>query len=175
MPSHMKYIPLKTYLTTSYEPGVDYVDGELEDRYVGEYDHNMIQQEVLVWFREHRKEWGIRVVQEQRTRVANTKVRLPDVSVFSRSTPVEQVFTRPQLISIEILSPEDLHSRIQKKIDDYISFGVKNIWVIDSETRAGWDCSDGDWKRSEHFTAKDSSMYLSLRELFARMDVDNAE
>ena len=36
-------ISLETYLTTSYEPDADYVDGVLEDRNVGEYDHNMVQ------------------------------------------------------------------------------------------------------------------------------------
>jgi hypothetical protein len=36
-------ISLDTYLTTSYEPDVDYVDGVLEERNVGEYDHNIVQ------------------------------------------------------------------------------------------------------------------------------------
>jgi Uma2 family endonuclease len=91
---------------------VEYVDGELEERNVGEFDHNMIQRAILFWFYLHEKEWGIRAIQKQRTRVDVTKVRLPDVSVFSREIPIEQVFTRPQLIAIEILSPEDRHYRI---------------------------------------------------------------
>ena len=36
-------ISLQTYLTTVYEPDVDYVDGVLEERNVGEYDHNVVQ------------------------------------------------------------------------------------------------------------------------------------
>jgi hypothetical protein len=29
------------------------------------------------------------------------------------------VFTRPQLVAIEVLSPEDRHSKVQEKIEDY--------------------------------------------------------
>lgn len=99
-------ISIDTYLTTSYQPDVDYVDGVLEDRNVGEYDHNVVQMAILFWFHQLGKKWRIRSIQEQRTRVASTKVRIPDVCVFSRDVPIEQVFTRPQLIAIEVLSPE---------------------------------------------------------------------
>jgi hypothetical protein len=53
-------VSLETYLTTSYEPDVDYVDGMLEDRNVGEYDHNVVQQAIQIWFYLHGKEWRIR-------------------------------------------------------------------------------------------------------------------
>ena len=79
-------ISLETYLTTSYEPDVDYVDGVLEERNVGEYDHNIVQRAIMIWFYQHEKEWRIRSIQEQRTRVASTRVRIPDVSVFTRDT-----------------------------------------------------------------------------------------
>ena len=89
-------VSLETYLTTSYEPDMDFVDGVLEDRNEGEYDHNIVQMAILFWFHQHGREWRIRTVQEQRTRVASSKVRIPDVCVFSRDIPIEQVFTKPQ-------------------------------------------------------------------------------
>jgi Uma2 family endonuclease len=95
------------------------------------------------------------------------------VSIFSRELPIEQVFTRPQIIAIEVLSPEDRHSRIAEKIKNYRKFGVQHIWIVDSKTREGWNCSSGDWVRTERFVA-DTSMYLSLPELFAQIDLDNA-
>ena len=168
-------IPVETYLSTVYEPDVDYVDGQLEERNVGEYDHNSVQLAIAVWFHEHGKEWKIRSVVEQRTKVGTTRFRIPDVSVFSRSTPVEQVFTSPQLIAIEVLSPEDRHSRIDRKIRDYIEFGVRNIWVVDPQSRAGWDCSAGDWVRKERLEAPGSAVYLSISELFQQIDEDNVD
>lgn len=168
-------IPLETYLRTAYAPDVDYIDGELEDRNVGEYDHTIVQRAILFWFYLREREWNIRSLQEQRTRVGATKVRLPDVSVFARSTPIEQVFTRPQLIAIEVLSPEDRRSRMDKKIQNYIAFGVPNIWVVDPQKRIGWDCSDGGWTPAERFAVANSPIYLALAELFAKIDEDLAD
>jgi Uma2 family endonuclease len=168
-------ISIDTYLTTSYEPDCDYVDGVLEDRNVGEYDHNVVQQAIQIWFYQHGKEWRIRSIQEQRTRVASTKVRIPDVCVFSRDAPIEQVFTRPQLIAIEVLSPEDRRSRIEARMDNFREFGVHNLWVVDPQTRSGWDLSDGNWVSKERFEVADSPIYLSLPELFAQIDEDNAD
>jgi Uma2 family endonuclease len=163
-------VSIEEYLSTVYEPDMDYVDGELEDRNVGEYDHNVVQKRILFWFDRRTKEWRIRAVQEQRTRVAPSKFRIPDVSVFARDLPVEQVFTRPQLIAVEVLSPEDRHSRMDEKIRNYIDFGVPNIWVVDAAARVGWDCSDGNWLRKERFEVSGSPIYLSLPELFAELD-----
>jgi Uma2 family endonuclease len=168
-------ISLETYLTTSYEPDVDYVDGVLEDRNVGLYDHNLVQQAILIWFYQREKEWRIRSVQEQRTKVSATRVRIPDVSVFSRDVPIEQVFTRPQLIAIEVLSPEDRHSRVDARLRNFREFGVPNLLVVDPETRSGWDCSDGNWVRKERFEVAGTPIYLSLPELFAKIDEDNAD
>lgn len=168
-------VSLDTYLTTSYEPDVDYVDGVLEDRNVGEYDHNVMQMAILFWFHSHGKEWRIRSIQEQRTRVGATKVRIPDVCVFSRDGSPEQVFTRPQLIAIEVLSPEDRHSRIEARMSNLRDFGVPNLWVVDPQTRSGWDCSDGSWVRKERFEVAGTPIYLSLLELFAKIDEDNAD
>ncbi|MGB8260419.1 MAG: Uma2 family endonuclease [Terracidiphilus sp.] len=168
-------ISLETYLTTSYERDVDYVDGVLEERTGGEYNHNVVQMAIIIWFYLHEREWRIRSIQEQRTRVASTRVRIPDVCVFSRDVPIEQVFTRPQLIAIEVLSPEDRHSRVDARLNNFRDFGVPNIWVVDPETRSGWDCSDGNWVRRERFEVKGTPIYLSLSELFARIDEDNAD
>jgi hypothetical protein len=50
------------------------------------------------------------------------------VSVFSRKLPIEQVFTRPQLIEIEVLFPEkDRHYRVAEKIKNYMKFSVQSI------------------------------------------------
>jgi Uma2 family endonuclease len=168
------YTSLETYLRTSYDPDVDYVDGELEERNVGEYDHTIVQRAILIWFYLREREWSIRSLQEQRTRVGATKVRLPDVSVFSRDVPIEQVFTHPQLIAIEVLSAEDRHYRVDEKIRNYIEFGIPHIWVVNPRTRAGWDCSDGNWVRQERFEVPGSPLYLSLPELFAKIDEEQA-
>ncbi len=163
-------VSVEEYLSTVYEPDVDYLDGELEERNVGEYDHNAVQRAVLFWFFTRSKGWGLRAVQEQRTKLNATRYRVPDVSVFRRDMPVEQIFTYPQLIAIEVLSPEDRHSRMQRRIEDYQQFGVSNIWIIDPRLREGWNCSSGDWVRTERFEVAGTPIYMSLAELFRELD-----
>jgi Uma2 family endonuclease len=165
-------ISITEYLHSTFEPDAEYVNGEIEERNVGEYDHNAVQMAILLWFHQHDKEWRTRSVQEQRTKLRSGNVRIPDVSVFPRDLPIEQVYTRPQLIAVEVLSPEDRQSKVQERIADYIDFKVANIWVIDPKKRIGWDCTSGDWIRKNRFEIEASPIYLSLDELFRQVDAN---
>ncbi|HUB53014.1 MAG TPA: Uma2 family endonuclease [Terracidiphilus sp.] len=167
-------IPIEQYLATSYEPDAEYVNGEIEERNVGEYDHNLVQWAILDWLRRHDKEWQTRSIQEQRTRLSAGSVRIPDVGVWARSVPIQPVFTHPPLIAIEVLSPEDRQSKMQERIDDYRRFGVLNVWIVDPVKRLGWNCSDGNWIRTDHFNVSDSQIFLDLSELFKTLDAAEA-
>ncbi len=163
-------ITLEQYLKTPYEPDAEFVNGEVEERNVGEYDHNVVQRAILIWFHGHDKSWTTRTIQEQRTRLRSGNVRIPDVSVWARDIPVQPVFTQPQLIAIEVLSPEDRHSKVQEKIEDYRQFGVAHIWIVDPLKRIGWDCSDGNWTRRIRLEVAGGPLYLDLEELFKELD-----
>jgi Uma2 family endonuclease len=167
-------IPIEQYLATAYEPDAEYVRGEIEERNVGEYDHSTVQREILFWFYRHDKEWQTRSLAEQRTRLDSDTVRVPDVSVFPRSVPIEPVFSHPQLIVVEVLSPEDRQYRMQRRIEDYRRFGVPHIWIVDPARRTGWDCSDGNWIAKSRFQASGSPAYLDLEELFRDLDAAEA-
>ncbi|HLH34324.1 MAG TPA: hypothetical protein VKX41_06600 [Alloacidobacterium sp.] len=56
-PAHL-HVPIEVYLRSSYEPDAEYVDGEIEERPVGEYDHSSWQEAILKWFWQHEKEWS---------------------------------------------------------------------------------------------------------------------
>ncbi|HZD47984.1 MAG TPA: Uma2 family endonuclease [Silvibacterium sp.] len=169
------HIPLEQYLSTDYEPDAEYVDGEIEERNAGEYEHNLAQLALVNWFNEHGSEWKIRSIQEQHTRLTPTRYRIPDVCVFSRGLLRESIFTHPQIVAIEVLSPEDKHSRIQERIEDFINFGVRNIWVIDPIKRIGWNCSDGNWIRQERFEVPGTPIYISLGDLFRKIDEEEKD
>jgi len=57
-------VSLEEYLGTVYEPDCDYVDGELEDRNVGEFDHGDLQSEIVRYFRNRRREYSARAIAE---------------------------------------------------------------------------------------------------------------
>ena len=89
--------PVEVYLRSSYEPDAEYVDGEIEERAVGEYDHADWQQAIQTWFGIHKRDWGIRVFAELPVQVAATRFRVPDVTILDRDWPVEQIITQPPL------------------------------------------------------------------------------
>ncbi len=71
------------YLHSSYSPDCDYVDGELQERNVGELDHAEVQSALVQWFRNHGKEWNIRAFTELRMRISPTRFRIADVCLIS--------------------------------------------------------------------------------------------
>jgi Uma2 family endonuclease len=147
------HVPLEVYLRSSeYEPDADYVDGEIEERPMGEFDHNAWQQAIQLWFWQHAKEWNTRVVPEQRLRVTQTRFRVPDVTVLDRRRPIEQIITHPPIAVFEVLSPEDTVSRIKRKLGDYQAMGISQIWVIDPEDGSYSRYEDGQLARRESFS-----------------------
>ena len=120
-------VSVDEYLSSVYEPECDYVDGEIEDRNVGEKDHSKLQFRIQMLLS---RVPGISIFPEVRIRVSPTRFRVPDVAVYL-TEPSEQVFTTPPFLVVEILSPEDRWSRLTRKLEDYFAMGCRNIWILD--------------------------------------------
>jgi Uma2 family endonuclease len=116
-----------------FEPDADYVDGEIELRPMGVLDHATWQQAIEMWFIQQRSAWNIRVRCEYRIQVSPTRCRIPDVVVWDRSRPPEQVLSYPPIAVFEVLSPEDRMSRMMIKLADYEAMGIRTIRVIEPE------------------------------------------
>lgn len=167
-------ISVSEYLHTSYRPDCDYVDGVIEERNLGELEHSELQDEIQAWFRRHRQEWGVHAYPELRVRVSATRYRVADICVISRNAPREAVIQTAPVAIIEILSPEDRHSRYAGRLEDYRRMGVKNIWVIDPARREGFNCSSGSWIESMSFAVANSPIHIDLAAIFAAIDQDRA-
>ena len=63
------FVPVEEYLRTSYEPDVDYVDGYLEDRHVGEIEHSNLQTELATMLRLNSRQCRVYAFVEQRVQV----------------------------------------------------------------------------------------------------------
>jgi Uma2 family endonuclease len=161
--SESSQVTVEEYLHSVYEPECDFVDGRIEERNVGEYDHGLMSR---------RDAWKVRVVTDVRTQVKLTRFRCPDVLVLRSDAPREQILTHPPLIAIEILSPEDRMSRFRVKIDDYVAFGVENIWIIDPATRTAMTAGRFGLHPVEtgELTVEGTPIRVDLNELFAELD-----
>jgi len=165
-------VSVDEYLETSYEPDCDYVDGELQERNVGERDHSEIQGEVFFFFRQRQGKWKTFPFLEQRIQISARRFRVPDVCVYVGAKPAEQIFRTPPFICIEILSPEDRVERIQQRIDDYLSFGVPHIWVINPRSRRAWTYSkEGSREVFDGFLRTERPDFeIPLADIFAALD-----
>jgi len=155
-------IPVEEYLHTAYRPDVEYIDGEIQERNVGEIEHARLIMATLEWFFQHRHEWGIEVLPDVRMQVSSTRFRVPDICVCSASSTDTRIVTTAPLLVVEVLSPEDRIDRYHQRIADYRQMGIAGIWVLDPETNRGWDCSTGNWMESTVFHLSNSPIYLDL-------------
>jgi len=131
-------ISVEQYLSTSYSPECDYVDGEVVELNVGERDHSEAKSEIAVYLLERRKQLGIYVAINWTMQVSPTRFRVPDVTVVLGPSPNAPILKTPPFICVEVLSPDDSVSGIQEKIGDYLNFGVKYVWVVDPRLQRGW-------------------------------------
>jgi Uma2 family endonuclease len=137
-------VSVSEYLSTTYRPDCDYVDGEIVERNVGEKKHSRLQQLLGLFLGNREKTWNVRVYQEQRVQVSGTRFRIPDVCVTLADAPDEQIFTHPPFLCIEVLSKDDTVARMLDRIHDYLTMGVPHVWILDPESRRGYHyTSDG--------------------------------
>jgi Uma2 family endonuclease len=87
-------------------------------------------------------------------------------------TEIEQVFTRPPLVCIEVLSREDSFRSIRDRVDDYLRFGVPDIWIIDPATNRAYVCSRRGFQEPDGgvLEVPSSPIWIPLDDLFADLD-----
>ena len=129
---------IEEYLRTPFRPDVDFVDGRIEERYLGEFDHARLQAVLDRMLGAREDEWGVYVSPELRVQVSATRFRVPDVCVTDAKAAVEQIPTRAPLLCIEVLSPEDRLSRVLERVEDFHAMGVGQVWVFDPQAHQVW-------------------------------------
>ncbi|HEX3661843.1 MAG TPA: Uma2 family endonuclease [Acidobacteriaceae bacterium] len=165
-------ISVEEYLSTSYRPDCDYVDGEIEERNLGEKEHSILQQALTFLFRLNRQAWKVEVFPELRVQTSATRFRIPDVTVVSTDVKWQRILRVPALLFIEILSPEDRLNRVRERVEDYFSLGTENVWVVDPELRKGYVCSRRGFQEPENgvLEVPGTPIRVVLSELFAELD-----
>ncbi len=126
---------VEEYLSTTYDPDREYVDGQLVERHVGEYTHGRLQGLIFALLLSRERERRFRTFVETRVRVSDDpRYRIPDVSVKAIPHEMTSILISPDL-AIEIVSPDDEPLEMLTKIGDYLAGGIPHIWVIDPYKR----------------------------------------
>ena len=161
--------PMAEYLETSYRPDCEFVDGEIRQRNVGEWEHARMLSLLAGWCGKNEARWNILGASGVRLRVSASRVRIPDL-VLLRSGPQPDVLFEAPLLIIEILSPDDTYTDLQERCRDYNNLGVKTVWIVDPKTRSGRMCLGAEWKETARLEVPGTPIFVELADLFLRLD-----
>lgn len=163
-------VSVEEYLRSDFEPDAEFVDGEIEERPMGEYDHASWQDAILAWFRQHAAEWHVRAKPELRVQTSATRFRVPDVTVMRRDQAIEQILTHPPFAVFEILSPEDTVLRMTRKLADYTAMGIAHIYLINPAGPVFYRFLRGDLRLAADFGAPGEAIHFPLASIAALLD-----
>jgi Uma2 family endonuclease len=124
-------IPVEEYLHTSDEPDMEYVDGQLVERSVGERRHSRVQGLLLMELAKREQERGFEVFPALRIVIQpGRRYRVPDICAKAVPYDPVPILKRPDL-TIEILSPDDTLTETEEKCAEYRWAGIPASWVAD--------------------------------------------
>jgi Uma2 family endonuclease len=155
-------VPVEEYLSTAYHPDVDYIGGHLEECNVGERTRhiavpNYIPAETAA----------------QGRALHRNPIAIVCRSVAYEKEPDESIFTKPPVLCIEILSPEDRMSRVMNVVQDYLSMGVPTVWVLDPLEKKAYvaDAAVGFREVTGEIATTGQQVALTLEEIFSDEDL----
>jgi Uma2 family endonuclease len=171
-PAFARQVSVEEYLSTVYEHDCEYVDGTIEERDLGEFEHAYIQGLLVTLFNNHRGDWGVYALPEQRVQTQKTHFRVPDVVILREGSVREPILTHPPLLAIEVQSPDIPLRRTELKSVEYLAFGVEHVWVIDPYARVAYrGAANGlELVRSGELAIPGTPIHVSAQELFAELD-----
>ncbi|MBV9302231.1 MAG: Uma2 family endonuclease [Acidobacteriaceae bacterium] len=151
------------------KPNHEYWFGEVVAKPVPTSLHSAVQLVLILLLRRFR--WN--ALPEVSLKLIHDAAPVPDV--IASQDKIEQPYpTKPVELCVEIRSPQDSLKRIFKKGEYYLSWGIKNVWIIDPEARTAWmmthEHPDGIWIHPDGFLTADPDTTISLPELFEEVD-----
>jgi len=167
-----RYVPVEEYLSTGYDPDFEYDDGVVVERNLGEFEHSFLQTILATILTVNMDKWGVFGLTEQRVQIKPSKFLISDVSVLRVGSPRAKILTRPPLIAIEILSPEDTIRNATAKARQYLAFGVEHVWVIDPSARVAYTGSASGLQvvAAGELSVPGTQILIRIGELFDELD-----
>jgi Uma2 family endonuclease len=92
---------------------------------------------VASWLNSKEQQWVMIVLIAPRVQVSPTRVRIPDLALVDVLDE-----TRPPVLAIENVSPEDAFSETARRCSEFLQAGVRAVWLIDPDSRIGHLCTD---------------------------------
>jgi Uma2 family endonuclease len=137
-------ISVDEYLHTAFpDQDMEYDEGEIVERRLPDNLHSTTQALLIEFFALLKKTIPLHPRPELRLRIRERLCRIPDVSVFHPEPPTEAVPSTPPFIAIEIFSTDDRMTQVRAKLEEYRTWGVPHVWLVDPHAKRMYQCSDG--------------------------------
>jgi Uma2 family endonuclease len=165
-------VSIEEYLSMEFEHDCEYVDGRIEERDLGEFEHAYVQGLLTTLFNNHRADWGVYALPEQRVQTLKTHFRVPDITILREGSQREGILTHPPLLVIEVQSPDIPLRKTENKSGEYLAFGIEHVWVIDPYARVAYRGTPKGLElvRSGELDIPGTPIRVSAQEIFAELD-----
>jgi Uma2 family endonuclease len=132
---------VEEYLRTSYEPNGEYIDGVVVQKTMPTWLHGRVQGRMFALIDSRFPEYVVGT--EPTVQIAAKKFLVPDLAVQDASTVQKPYPSKPIVLCIEVLAPDDSLSKTLAKCDMYHEWGTLNTWIVDPESRRAWQYIKG--------------------------------
>jgi Uma2 family endonuclease len=124
---------VEEYLKYSGKPNCEYINGVVRPKPMATATHGLIQTLLVILLRCQ----GVDARTEVTVRLTPTKYLVPDLIA---DAVIEDPYpTKPVLLCVEILSPEDRLGEALAKCEEYHAWGVPYCWVFDPVKQTAWE------------------------------------
>jgi Uma2 family endonuclease len=161
-------IGVEEYLGLVFEdrPEPDYVDGEVVERALPTPIHAQIQILLGILFAPMLSRFRLILMSELRVQIQASRFRVVDFAVYRDARPEGRYATNPALVVVEIVSPDDRHSELAQRLEDYREWGVEHIWVVDPQIRRLYEYSNTGLIQLPTLRLREFDFEISAQELF---------
>ncbi len=97
-------------------------------------------------------------------------IAFPMSRCLTAASPIEQIITHPPLAVFEVLSPEDSLQRLKRKLEDYRTMGIPEIWVIDPQDSTFYRYENLQLQRNDTFSHAEKGIVFDMNQLKTLLD-----
>ena len=159
---------MEEYLDLVFDdrPEPDYVDGEAVERALPTPIHSQIQALLILLFAPLMTRFRLVLLPELRVRVEPRRFRVVDLAVYRDSRPEGRYGVSPAYVAIEIVSPDDRHSKLTERLEDYRRWGVPHVWLVDPQLKRLYEYSEAGLLQHPSLRLNEFDFEISAQELF---------
>ncbi len=161
-------IGVEEYLDLAFDdrPEPDYVHGEVVERALPTPIHGQIQVLLGILFARLSDQVRLILMSELRVRIEPRLFRVIDFAVYRDARPEGRYGSSPAFVAVEIVSPDDRHSELTERLEDYRRWGVSHVWLVDPQLKRLYEYTNAGLLQFPVLRLPEFDFEISAQELF---------